>query len=139
MQHRHFDNRPHQRPCPASPIVIGRDRDCRQSTDGGRSPLGTSQDQVVELNKSDRGEAELLGATQTKGISSMLMDFDLKFDATVCTDASAAISMSYRRGLGRNRHFDAGEHAQTFAVKAVSLNTPPTLYWTTCDSRAERR
>ena len=34
------------------------------------------------------------------------MDFDLYLDGKVCTDASAAIGISYCRGLGRTRHLD---------------------------------
>ena len=44
--------------------------------------------------------------SQTKGIISMLMDFDLKLDGKVCTVASAAIGISYRPSLGRTRHMD---------------------------------
>ena len=34
---------------------------------------------------------------KTKGIMSTLMGFDLNLDGKVCTDASAAIGISYRR------------------------------------------
>ena len=50
--------------------------------------------------------ALIKGASQTKGIMSMLMNFDLTFDGTVCTDASAAMGISNRRGLGRTRHLN---------------------------------
>ena len=67
----------------------------------------SSTQQLVALSS---GEAELYalikGASQTKGIISMLMDFGLIFDGTVCTDASAAMGISFRRGLGRTRHLD---------------------------------
>ena len=36
----------------------------------------------------------------------MLMDFGMQSDGKVCTDASAAIGMVFRRGLGRTRHID---------------------------------
>ena len=59
----------------------------------------SSTQQLVAISS---GEAELYalikGASQTKGIISMLMDFGLTFDGTVSTDASAAIGISFRRG-----------------------------------------
>ena len=67
----------------------------------------SSTQQIAALSS---GEAELYaltkGASQTNGIISILMDFDLNLDGKVCTDASAAIGISYRRGLGRTRHLD---------------------------------
>ena len=36
----------------------------------------------------------------------MLVDFGLTFDGTVCTDASVAMGISFRRGLGRTRLLD---------------------------------
>ena len=54
------------------------------------------------------GEAELYamvkGAAQTKGLISMINDYGLKFDACVCSDASAAIGIVHRQGLGKTRH-----------------------------------
>ena len=54
-----------------------------------------STQQVMALSS---GEAELYGmlkgATQTKGLISMMADFGEKVVATVCSDASAAIGMS---------------------------------------------
>ena len=90
------------------------DRSSRKSTSGGVVCLGhhvikswSSTQQLVALSS---GEAELYalikGASQTKGIISMLMDFGLTFDGTVCTDASAAMRISFREGLGRTRHLD---------------------------------
>ena len=65
----------------------------------------SSTQQIVALSS---GEAELCaltkGASQTKGITSMVMDVDLNLDGKVSTDAFAAIDISYRRGLGRMRH-----------------------------------
>ena len=66
-----------------------------------------STQQIVAFSS---GEAELYaptkGARPTKGIISMLVDFDLNLDGKVCMDASAAIGISNRRGLGRTRHLD---------------------------------
>ena len=48
----------------------------------------------------------LKGATQTKGLISMMADFGEKVVATVCSDASAAIGMTHRQGLGKTRHIE---------------------------------
>ena len=90
------------------------DRSSRKSTSGGVVCLGhhmiiswSSTQQLVGISS---GEAELYafikGASQTKGIISMLVDFGLTLNGTVCTDASAAMGISLRRGLGRTRHLD---------------------------------
>ena len=90
------------------------DRSSRKSTSGGVVCLGhhlikswSSTQQLVALSS---GEAELYalikGASQIKGIISMLVDFGLTFDGTVCTDASAAVGISFQRGFGRTRHLD---------------------------------
>eukprot|EP00974_Lingulodinium_polyedra_P076438 7397409-Lingulodinium_polyedra.AAC.1 len=56
------------------------------------------------------GEAELYalvrGATQTKGLMAMAKDYDLKLEGRLHTDATAAIGMAFRRGLGKTRHID---------------------------------
>ena len=56
------------------------------------------------------GEAELYAflkvAAQAKCLMSMLMDFGKIASAPVCTDASAAIGMAHRQGLGKTRHLD---------------------------------
>jgi hypothetical protein len=56
------------------------------------------------------GEAELYalvkGAYQTKGLISMLVDMGHTLDGKVCTDASAAIGIVHRRGLGKVKHLD---------------------------------
>ena len=86
----------------------------RKSTGGGVVCLGhhvikswTSTQQLAALSS---GKAELYalikGASQTRGIISMLVDFCLTCDGTVCTDASAAMGISCRRALGRTRHLD---------------------------------
>ena len=36
----------------------------------------------------------------------MPVEFGMQFDGKVCTDASAAIGMVFRRGRGRTRHID---------------------------------
>ena len=44
------------------------------------------------------------GAAQTKGLISMINDYGFRFDACVCSDASAAIGIVHRQGLGKTRH-----------------------------------
>ncbi len=90
------------------------DRKSRRSTSGGVMMLGkhvikswSSTQQVIALSS---GEAELYailkGASQTKGLMSMLLDYSYELTGTVKTDASAAIGMAHRQGLGRTRHID---------------------------------
>ena len=90
------------------------DRSTRKSTSGGALYLGdhllkswSTTQQVTALSS---GEAELYamlkGATQSKGMMSMLGDFGASVEATVCSDASAAIGIAYRRGLGKTRHIE---------------------------------
>ena len=56
------------------------------------------------------GEAELYALTnaaaQVKGLMSLLSDFGQDVQGRVCTDATAAIGMAWRRGLGKARHKD---------------------------------
>ena len=67
----------------------------------------SSTQQVMALSS---GEAELYGmlkgATQTKGLISMMADFGEKVVATVCSDASGAIGVAHRQGLGKTRHIE---------------------------------
>ena len=90
------------------------DKETRKSTSGGTMSLGshtiktwsTSQ-HCVALSS---GEAELYalvrGAAQSKGLMSMLKDFGMNVCTTVCTDATAAIGIAHRQGLGKVRHLD---------------------------------
>ena len=86
----------------------------RKSTSGGVVTLGahmlktwSSQQQIIALSS---GEAELYAlvkaAAQTKGIMAMLADFGISVSGMVLTDASAALGMVHRQGLGRTRHID---------------------------------
>ena len=90
------------------------DRETRKSTSGGAVVYGlhtlktwSSTQTVIALSS---GEAELYalvkGAAQSFGIMEMLADFDIKANCTVCTDASAAIGMVHRQGLGKTRHIE---------------------------------
>ena len=90
------------------------DKVSRKSTSGGVIMLGkhvvktwSSSQQVIALSS---GEAELYallkGAAQTKGTMSYLKDWDLHIEGLVRTDASAAIGIVHRQGLGKTRHID---------------------------------
>ena len=67
----------------------------------------SSTQQVMALSS---GDAELCGmlegATQTKGLISMMADLGEKVVAAVCSDASAAIGIAHRHGLGKTRHIE---------------------------------
>ena len=56
------------------------------------------------------GEAELYAlvkaASQAKGLVANLADFEIKCNAVVKTDSTAALGIVHRRGLGRTRHID---------------------------------
>ena len=93
------------------------DRASRKSTSGGVMKWGqhviktwSSTQHVIALSS---GEAELYaltrGATMAKGLMSMLNDFHLNAQATIYSDASAAIGISHRRGLGKTRHIEVQE------------------------------
>ena len=86
---------------------------CR-STSGGCMKLGThvlktwsSTQATVALSSA---EAELYAltkaASQTLGIMSLLNDFNVETKATLYTDASAAIGIVRRAGLGKQRHLN---------------------------------
>ena len=88
------------------------DKVSRKSTSGGAMCIGThtiktwsSTQQVIALSS---GEAELYalvrGASQTKGLISVMGDFGFNLEAIVFSDASAAIGIAHRRGLGKTRH-----------------------------------
>ena len=90
------------------------ERETRKSTSGGLVMWGlhvlkswSSTQQVIALSS---GEAELYAlikaAAQVKGLMSVMLDFDRTLNCTVCTDASAAMGMVHRVGLGRTRHID---------------------------------
>ena len=116
------------------------DRTTRKSTSGGAMCLGkhlvkswsTSQ-KTIALSS---GEAELYalvkGAAQSKGLMSLMLDFGRELTATVCSDASAAVSMVHRSGLGKVRHIEVqylwvqSEVAEgRLAVRKVGTNYNP--------------
>ena len=67
----------------------------------------SSTQQVIATSS---GEAELYalvkGAAQAKGICSILGDLNVVCAARVSTDATAAIGIVFRKGLGKMRHID---------------------------------
>jgi len=88
------------------------DKISRKSTSGGAMCIGkhmikswSTTQQTIAMSS---GEAELYamvkGAAQTKGLISMINDYGFRFDACVCSDASAAIGIVHRQGLGKTRH-----------------------------------
>ena len=90
------------------------DKISRKSTSGGAAMYGrhmikswASTQQIIALSS---GEAEfyavIRGTSQSYGIMSMLSDFGIIVNCTVCTDATAAIGMVHRQGLGKTRHID---------------------------------
>ncbi len=84
----------------------------RRSTSGGAATLGThcvkswSTTQAVVALSSAEAElyALLKAASQTLGLISLASDFGLKLSAKVHTDASAALGIVNRQGLGKLRH-----------------------------------
>ena len=94
------------------------DRSSRKSTSGGVVCLGhhvikswSSMQQLVALSS---GEAELYvpikGASQTKGIISMLVDFgsDIRwYSLHICINGNGNL---ISKGLGRTRHLDVQYH-----------------------------
>ncbi len=90
------------------------DKVTRKSTSGGTVMVGahmlktwSSTQQVVATSS---GEAELYamvkGASQTKGMMAMMSDFGIQLAGRVQTDASAAIGMVHRQGLGKTKHIE---------------------------------
>jgi hypothetical protein len=84
----------------------------RKSTSGGAVTWGngtlktwSKTQTVIALST---GEAELAaivkGSTEALGIKSLLEDFGISVSLTICSDASAAIGMVGREGLGKVRH-----------------------------------
>ena len=59
------------------------------------------------------GEAEFYGAvrgaSQALGVQAMLADLGVAADISVMVDASAAVGITMRRGMGRIRHIELNE------------------------------
>ena len=115
---------------------------CR-STSGGAVTLGShcikswSTTQATVAMSS--AEAELFsltkGAAQALGILSMAMDFGRSLDAVVHSDASAALAIAQRKGLGKVRHLkvqylwiqDRVKHGDLSVVKVWGKDNPADL------------
>ena len=113
IQHFHWQGQPEQIVTFTDSDWAG-DRQDRKSTSGGAVTVGShmlkswsSTQQIVALSS---GEAELYailkGAAQTKGMMAMFMDFGMQVSGIVKSDASAAIGMVHRQGLGKVRHIE---------------------------------
>ena len=67
----------------------------------------SSTQQVIALSSA---EAELYailkGAAQTKGLMSMMSELGYAVQGRVISDASAALGIAHRQGLGKVRHID---------------------------------
>ena len=77
-------------------------------------------------------------AAHTKGLTSMMADYGISTTGTVCTDATAAIGMAHRQGLGKTRHVDVQylwiqqEIAERrFALEKVRTDANPADLFTT--------
>jgi len=146
------------------------DKPSRKPTSGGVVMWGkhmlkswSSTQQVVARSS---GEAELhallKGATQAKGIMSMFLDWNIGNQCILKTDATAALGISHRMGLGRTRHIEVQylwiqqeANNKELEIKKVSTHINPadvltkflktdvseknlkTLGRRTCTSRAE--
>ena len=90
------------------------DKKTRTSTSGGCVILGThwlkSWSKTQTLIALSSAESELYVAVkaiaETMGIQSMAKDFGLPTEATIMADASAALGIISRKGLGKVRHLD---------------------------------
>ena len=82
------------------------------------------------------GEAELYalvrGAAQTKGLMAMAGDMGFELQGKIYTDSTAAIGMSFRKGLGKTRHLDVQYlwiqdevEKKTLEVKKVNTKENP--------------
>ena len=97
----------------------------RKSTSGGAIMRGghllkhwSSTQQTIALSS---GEAELKGivkgAAEGLGLQNIGRDLDIHYDIHVYTDASAAMGMVARKGIGRVRHIEVSELWIQDAVK----------------------
>ena len=83
----------------------------RKSTSGGAVWIGkqmikswsTAQHAIAMSSGEANLYAMVKGTDQTKGLTSMIQDYGIKFNGCVCSDASAAIGMLHRQGLGKTR------------------------------------
>ena len=90
------------------------DKLTRKSTSGGVIMFGdhmlkswSTTQQVIAMSS---GEAELYalikGASQIKGMMTQFKEWGTEVNGIIRTDASAALGMVHRQGLGKTRHID---------------------------------
>ena len=90
------------------------DRKTRKSTSGGVIMIGSHYIKSWSKNQSvialSSAEAELYGiikcSSETLGIVSILKDWNMNYKADIMADASAALGIIGRTGLGKLRHID---------------------------------
>ena len=89
----------------------------------------SSTQSVIALSS---GEAEYYGMVKGGsvglGIQSVLRDFEVEVKLTLKSDASAAIAIASRRGLGKVRHIEVcqlwlQEKVRSEAIKVVKVGT----------------
>ena len=92
-------------------------KETRRSTSGGTAMLGSScvkhwlkTQTTISLSS---GEAELhgicYGASQALGLQSLLRDMGWDLPIEIFSDATAAIGIARRKGLGKIRHLDVAD------------------------------
>ena len=112
----------------------------RRSTSGGAATRGnhlvkhwSTTQTTVALSSA---EAELTGickgAAQSLGLQSLAADLGIRLDVTVMTDATAAIGIARRRGLGKVRHLATADlwiqdriRKKDFALKKIAGSENP--------------
>ena len=107
-------------------------KETRRSTSGGTVMLGSScvkhwakTQTTISLSS---GEAELhgicYGASQALGMQSLLRDMGWDLPIEIFSDATAAIGIARRKGLGKIRHLDVSDLwiQDKIRTKAISLN-----------------
>ena len=93
-------------------------KESRRSTSGGVCLLGKSNVKHWSKTQStialSSGEAELhgiaAGITQGLGMQSIARDLGISIGIRIHTDATAALGICRRRGLGKIRHLDVTDH-----------------------------
>ena len=105
-------------------------KESRKSTTGGAAMMGDhtikSWSKTQSLIALSSGESEFYAAlkasAETLGMIAMLKDFGVRLTGEVHGDASAALGIINRKGLGRTRHIDTGLLwiQQTAAEKRLS-------------------
>ncbi len=96
---------------------MGRCRKTRKSTSGGAILIGNhcirSWSKTQAIIATSSGEAELYGSNKTTseclGMQSLAEDFGDTMQVQVLVDASAALGIIRRRGLGKTRHIRVQE------------------------------